>query len=92
MRDVWTRELVSVVASISLACYIPRNFRTRDNVSVTESVSFACYITRTVRIRDFVSMGGDQKCTVRVILAVQRLRNLLLVRQRRSMENNMKTN
>jgi hypothetical protein len=37
-------------------------------------------------------MEGDQKYTVRIILAVQRLRNLLLIRQNRSMEDNMKTN
>jgi len=69
MRDVWTREIVSVAASISLACYITRNVRTRD----------------------LVSMHGDQKYKVRIILTVQRLRNLLFIRQRRSTEDNMKT-
>jgi hypothetical protein len=84
--------LLSVNESVSLAYYITRIVRTRDLVSVAASINLACYVTRNVKIRDLFSVEGDQKYTVCIILAVQRLRNLLLIRQRRSMDDNMKTN
>lgn len=84
--------MLSVNESVNLAYYITRIVRTSDLVSVAASINLACYITRNVRIRDLFSMEGDQKYTVRIILAVQRLRNMLLIRQKRSMEDNMKTN
>jgi hypothetical protein len=92
LTNVRTRDIVSVSESVSSAYYITRFGRTRDLVSVDASINSACYITRNVRIRDLFNMEGDQKCTVRIILAVQLLRNLLLIRQKRSMEDNIKTN